>query len=298
MVYVLFAAVAAGAAIGGARSLAGTPAPTPAAEPAQLAAVAAETPAQAPDGDESANIQGEVLEAIDVPNYSYLRVGAKGTEGNWVAVPTAPLKVGDRVKLAGAMKMTGFTSTALKRSFPVIYFGTLDDKPLHAQGGVDPSKRNPHANGADPHATGAADPHANGADPHAAPADPQDQMKAAHGQAQGGAVEVKPVERAKGPEGRTVAEVIGQRTKLAGKTVRIHGTVVKANAGILGKTYLHLRDGSGDAAAGTNDITVTTTATPAVGDVVTVEGAVVLDRDIGSGYKFPTLVDDAKVLSQ
>jgi hypothetical protein len=43
---------------------------------------------------------------------------------------------------------------------------------------------------------------------------------------------------------------------------------------------------------------VTTAATPAVGDVVTVEGTVVLDRDIGAGYKFVTLVDDAKVLPQ
>ena len=74
--------------------------------------------------------------------------------------------------------------------------------------------------------------------------------------------------------------------------------MVKSTPGIMGKTYLHLRDGSGDAAAGTNDITVTTTTTPAVGDVVLVEGPIVLDRDIGAGYKFPTLVEDAKVLPQ
>ena len=68
-------------------------------------------------------------------------------------------------------------------------------------------------------------------------------------------------------------------------------------AGIIAcNAYLLYLTRSGDAAAGTNDISVTTTATPAVGDVVTVEGVVVLDRDIGAGYKFPTLVDDAKVL--
>jgi hypothetical protein len=192
------------------------------------------------------------------------------------------------------MKMTGFTSTALKRTFPEIYFGTLQSgRAPHGMPSGDPS-RSPHANGADPHAAGAADPHANVAGDHAAGADPHASM----GGPSAPAVEVKPVGKAKGPEGRTVAEVIGQRDKLSGKTVRIHGTVVKSTPGILGKTYLHLRDGSGDPGAGTNDVTVTTTETPKVGDVVTVEGTVVLDRDIGAGYQFPTLVDDAKVLAE
>jgi hypothetical protein len=276
MVYVLFAAIAAGAAIGGARSFAGAPAPTPIAEDARQAAVADEGTAPGTEpGDEAAAVEGEVLEVIDVPKYSYLRIGAKGSEGTWIAVPTATVKVGDHARLEGGMKMTSFASTALKRTFPVIYFGSLQGK--RAQG-MDPSAAAMgRANGAGPHATGAVDPHA---------------------QQQGGAVDVKLVEKAKGADGRTVAEVLGQRATLSGKTVRIHGTVVKSTPGILGKTYLHVRDGSGDASAGTNDITVTTTTTPAVGDVVLIEGTVVLDRDIGAGYKFPTLVEDAKVLPQ
>ncbi len=151
-----------------------------------------------------------------------------------------------------------------------------DDPPADVHGaGVNPHGQNPHAG------AGSADPHANLADPRAASAAP---------------VEVKRVDRAPGPSGKTVAEIIGQRSSLSGKTVRVRGTVVKMTAGVLGKTYLHLRDGSGDAAAGTNDVTITTTATPAVGDVVTLEGVVALDRDIGSGYRFPTLVEDAKVV--
>ncbi len=106
---------------------------------------------------------------------------------------------------------------------------------------------------------------------------------------------VKAMDRAAGPNGKTVAEVIAQREKLAGKTVRIHATVVKSTPGVLGKTWLHLRDGSG--AEGTNDITVTTDTTPAVGDVVTLEGVVALDRDVGSGYRFPTLVEEARVVT-
>jgi hypothetical protein len=204
-----------------------------------------------------------------VPSYSYLRLGAKGTEGTWVAVSTATLEVGDHARISGATKMPGFTSTTLKRTFPVIYFGALDEgkaPPGHAaMAGHDDR---PTADGADPH----------------------------QGMSGKATVEVKKVERAAGPGGKTVAEILGQRTSLAGKTIRLQATVVKATTGVLGRTYLHVQDGSGDASLGTNDLSVTTTATPAVGQVITIEGVVALDRDIGSGYKFPTLIEDARVL--
>lgn len=275
MIYVLVGAIAAAAAVGGVRSVNNTPAPAP--EPAPIAAASEpQAGARAAEGANDASvIEGEVLEVIEVPNYSYLRIGQKGSEGQWAAVPTANLPVGSRARVVDAMQMTSFKSTALGRTFPVIYFGTL-------QGGTTPhSAKSVRAAGADPHGA-AASPH--GDDPHAqapAPAAP---------------AEVKPVPRASGPNGKTVAEVIGQRTQLAGKTVRIHGTVVKVTAGVLGKTYLHLRDGSGDASAGTNDITVTTEATPAINDVIVIEGVVAIDRDIGSGYKFPTIVEQAQIV--
>ena len=280
MVYVLVGAIAAAAAIGGVRSFTSSPTPTP--EPVAVAPAAPES--RAPHGGNAADapdqnvVEGDVLEVIDVPNYSYLRLGAKGSDGKWVAVPTAKLVVGGHAKVVGAMEMANFKSTALNRTFPVIYFGTLDDgtggnaaKPGVAGG------PNPHAAGADTAASGAPSPHAKGS---AAP------------------VEAKPVPKAAGPNGKTVAEVIGKRAELAGKTVKIRGTVVKVTANVMGKTYLHLRDGTGDASAGTNDITVTTQATPAVGEVVVVEGVVATDRDIGSGYKFPTIVEEAKLLKE
>jgi hypothetical protein len=130
------------------------------------------------------------------------------------------------------------------------------------------------------------DPHA-GLAPGATGADP-------HAHASESDVAVERLERAAGPNGRTVAEVLAQRVKLAGKPVRIHATVVKSTPGVLGKTWLHLRDGSG--AEGTSDVTVTTDARPAVGDTVLLEGTVALDRDVGSGYRFPTLVENAQIV--
>ena len=57
-----------------------------------------------------------------------------------------------------------------------------------------------------------------------------------------------------------------------------------------------MRDGTG--AAGTNDLTVTSRDVAAVGQIVTVTGKVVLDKDFGAGYTFPVLMDDAAVTAE
>jgi hypothetical protein len=74
------------------------------------------------------------------------------------------------------------------------------------------------------------------------------------------------VEPAQG--GVTVEQVFAQRDELVGTEIVLRGEVVKYNGGILGANWLHIQDGTG--AEGTNDLTVTTAATAAVGDTVTV----------------------------
>ena len=78
-----------------------------------------------------------------------------------------------------------------------------------------------------------------------------------------------------------LAEVFAGKDQLAGKPVVVRGKVVKTNANIMGKNWLHVRDGSG--AEGTNDLTVTMAGTaPNVGDTVVVKGTVALNKDFGS----------------
>ena len=99
---------------------------------------------------------------------------------------------------------------------------------------------------------------------------------------------------AKAEGGQTVAEVFAGKEQFEGGTVVIRGRVVKVNANIMGKNWLHVRDGSGE--EGTNDLTVTTTGTlPAVGDTVLVTGSLGLNRDFGMGYQYPVIVEDAEV---
>ena len=99
---------------------------------------------------------------------------------------------------------------------------------------------------------------------------------------------------AKAEGGRTVAEVFAAKAELAGQEVLVRGRVVKANPNIMGKNWLHIRDGSGG--EGTNDLTVTTSgAAPQVGDTVLVKGKVALDRDLGMGYRYEVIVEDAEL---
>ena len=103
------------------------------------------------------------------------------------------------------------------------------------------------------------------------------------------------VTKAVGPDAKTVAQVVTGKAGLKDKTVLVHGQVVKASTGILGKNWLHLRDGSGSAAAGTHDVLVTTLDNAAVGDIVNARGKVRTDVDLGSGYAYAVLIEDASL---
>ena len=107
-----------------------------------------------------------------------------------------------------------------------------------------------------------------------------------------GTVDVSGIEKAE--DGRTIEEIFAEKDQLAGQAVTFRGKVVKVNADIMGKNWLHVRDGSGE--EGTNDLTVTTVGVlPAVGDTVLVTGPVALNKDFGMGYKYGVIVEDAEV---
>jgi hypothetical protein len=127
-------------------------------------------------------------------------------------------------------------------------------------------------------------------EPGAAPAAPTGGVPA--GPTAGTAIKVA---KASGPDARTVAEVVKGKAGLKDKTVLVRGQVVKANLGIMGKNWLHLQDGSGAAADGSNDILVTTQDKAAVGEVVSAKGTVRIDINLGSGYAYAVLIENAAV---
>ncbi|MCM2307013.1 MAG: hypothetical protein NDI91_06040 [Sulfuritalea sp.] len=94
---------------------------------------------------------------------------------------------------------------------------------------------------------------------------------------------------------QTVAALNQNKATLAGKTISAQGKVVKVNNGIMGRNFVHVQDGTGDAATATNNLIVTSKQTAAVGDQVTVSGVVVVNRDFGAGYSYPLLIEEASI---
>ena len=116
-----------------------------------------------------------------------------------------------------------------------------------------------------------------------------------HGSAPAPAAPVGKIAKSSASDGKTVAEVVAGKDELKGRSVTIHGKVVKASTAILGKNWIHLQDGSGSPDKATHDIVVTTTDTVVVGDVVNASGKVQTNVDLGSGYKYAVLIEGAKV---
>jgi hypothetical protein len=100
------------------------------------------------------------------------------------------------------------------------------------------------------------------------------------------------VEKAKGKDAYTVSELYEKSGTLDKKSVSVRGKVMKVSRGIMGKNWVHLRDGSGDAGKGTNNVVVTSQEDPKVGDVVTARGTLYKDKDFGAGYQYAVILEE------
>ncbi len=214
----------------------------------------------------AADLTGTVIESMDSGGYTYLHIKTAAGEKKWAAVTKTKIEKGDKATVVNTMDMQDFESPTLKRKFDVIAFGL--------RGGAD-------------------------ADSAGAPAAPHSGTKGAapsgitpHG---GRAAAKGPIRvtKAAGSEGRTVAEIYAQKEVLAGKEVVVTGQVVKINNNILDRNWAHLRDGTGSADDGSDDLTVILKDDAALSQVITVRGKVTLDKDLGGMYQFPVAVEDA-----
>ncbi len=214
---------------------------------------------QAPTG---ATATGTVVETMNAANYTYVRVDT-GSEEIWAAATRFDVAVGDVVVVPLEMPMQDFHSDSLDRTFDVVYFTS---QILREGDAVSPAMPPGH-----PPVTGAM------------ASSPDSTLPA------------EPVEPADG--GVTVARAWTESADLKGSEITVRGRVVKFNGGILGTNWIHLQDGSGSAADGTHDLTVTTLGTASVGDVVTATGTLVTDQDFGAGYTYPVLLKDAELVA-
>jgi hypothetical protein len=235
---------------------------------------------------DSAVHKGKVTATMDSGGYTYVEFEENGKKA-WAA--SAPFKVamGDMIEFSGALPMQNFTSKSLNKTFAVIYFaGSI------AKVGA---------------GTGAAGSGAAAAGGVNLPAG-QAQIPIKGVPAKTAPVTIKAGSVVKADGGYTVAECYAQKKALNGKSIKVRGRVVKFSPEIMGKNWLHLQDGTGNpvnlvgatrssrtAGEGTNDLTVTTTQTAAVGDLVMVTGTIAADKDFGSGYAYSVIVEGATV---
>lgn len=249
-------------------------APAAAAVPS---APSAATPGTAPATGVASGLQtvrGTVLETFGASDYTYMRLKTADGE-TWAAVTKASVKTGDEVTVVNAAPMDGFESKTLNRTFDRIVFGALA-----GPGG--------EAAAAAPVAAG----HAPAVDPAVRQQMATQHAMAASGPSDVGKIDVK---KAEGTSGRTVAELFAQKAALRGQEVAVRGKVVKFTPGVMGRNWIHLRDGSGSREEKDDDVTVTTNDVVNVGDVVLVRGTLGLDKDFGAGYVYAVLIEGAKV---
>ena len=90
-----------------------------------------------------------------------------------------------------------------------------------------------------------------------------------------------------------VEEVFAKKDVLNGRKITVKGEVVKFNSGIMGKNWVHIKDGSGN--PGTNDLTATTQDTVKIGDKVIVTGTLAVGKDFGAGYMYDAIIEDATI---
>ncbi|MEW6116971.1 MAG: OB-fold nucleic acid binding domain-containing protein [Nitrospirota bacterium] len=170
----------------------------------------------------------------------------------WVAVPNMEVSKGQEVSLRPGVEMGAFESKTLKKKFDNIIFS---------------------------------------AGPSDLPVNEQSILHAGSGVKSATDKTVK-VEKASGPNAYTISEIFQNADKLDKQPVVIKGKVIKVSEAIMGKNWVHLKDGSGDPKM---KLVVTSKDLPKVGDVVTISGTLYKDKDFGSGYKYSVIVEEASI---
>ncbi len=92
----------------------------------------------------------------------------------------------------------------------------------------------------------------------------------------------------------SIADLYANKAKYAGKVVKVRGKVTKYNPDIMGKNWVHIQDGTKNGSD--FDLTITTPDRVRMGDVVTFEGKITLNKDFGAGYFYSVIMEDGKVL--
>lgn len=197
---------------------------------------------------------GTVAETLESGGYVYMKL----EDGQWIAANTFAVNKGDKVKYSGAMEMNEFHSKSLDRTFESILFVSeaglvSDDSAVKT-----PAKLPGNANKV---------------------------KKPAAVQAPA-AGEIKPL-----AEGKTIADIFVESDQLKEKMVSLNAKVIKINRSIMGRNWITLQDGTGPKPE--TKLVATSQEVVSPGDIVIVKGTVKTDVDLGRGYFYKVMLEEA-----
>ena len=191
-----------------------------------------------------------VEEVLNTDKYSYLNV-SEADKKYWIAISKQEVTVGDTYNYTGGLLKKNFFSKEFNRVFETVYLVSK----IWKQGSE----------------SGSA-------------------LAEALGNTQGiEAVDLTVNNIKPAKDAIKLSELFTNREKYAGQLVKVTGKIVKVNAMIMSRNWLHLQDGSGD----NLDLTITTAENIPLGAILSLEGTIVLDKDFGSGYRFDVLMEGA-----
>lgn len=218
--------------------------------------------AEAESAPVAAPISGKVIEVIHAGEYTYLLLDVDGFQ-DWVAIPTLYVLVGEEVELNPGVQMGEWKSKSMNRTFKSILFSTgptdkyNETRKINAHKGTDMS----------------------------APAPGK--------KTEGKVIEGLKVEKAQGENAYDLDEIFAKKAELQDKLISVRGQVVKVSSGIMGRNWIHIKDGTG--ANGANKLVVTSKEEPNIGDVVTCTGVFHNNVDFGGGYQYALIMEDAVI---
>ena len=222
---------------------------------------------------ESSNFHKVVVQQVlQASEYTYLRA-KENSNDIWLAVPSMQAKTGDIYYYEGGIEMKKFESKELSKVFEsIILLEKLNTEPKNSA--VVVSEK--------PYATPVAD---NQAPVTAGTATGENYKRKAT------PPEKKEIKVATAKGGISIADLFSKKDNYAGKTVKIKGQVTKYTPAVMNKNWIHIQDGTDD--NGKFDLAVTSETEVKVGDIVTLEGKIALNKDLGYGYFFEVIMEDA-----
>lgn len=206
---------------------------------------------------QSETSQGIVAETLESGGYTYILLEESGM---WIAAPKMAVSKGDQIEYFGGMEMPNFYSKTLDRTFESIWF-------IQSVKIADDEKAKLNNEVVDAHGI------------------------SAHGPASGQVDAPKPGEITRLEEGKTINEIYSELSSLGDEAVSLRAKVVKVNTNIMGKNWITLQDGSGESP--NDQLIATSLETVSAGETVIVSGKISTNVDLGYGYNYKVLMEDA-----